>query len=129
LVCEPGIARRAAAVGRAEDWDMLEDILAKTPVAFASKDDVAKGTDIDQRFHRGIAAATGNPYLVEMVDKQLRSRARLSVLFFRHGVFDPATDQHYQILERLRAGDGESAATLIEQHINLTRGRITHVFT
>ena len=128
LTWEPSIARRAATVGSDAHWEALERILAETPPAFESVEDVAKGTEVDQRFHGGIAEATGNPYLIEMVESQLRRRSRLSFLFFRHGLFDPATDQHYRILERLRAGDGDGAAALIEQHINLTREKYTRVF-
>lgn len=128
LVWEPGIARRAAAVGRDEHWEALERILAETPPAFDAVEDVAIGSEVDQRFHAGIAEATTNPYLVEMVNSHLRRRSRLSFLFFRHGLFDPATDQHYQILDRLRAGDGDAAAVLIERHINLTREKYTRIF-
>lgn len=128
LTWEPAIARRAAAVGSDAHWEALERLLAETPPAFDCVEDVAKGTEVDQRFHVGIVEATGNPYLIEMAESHLRRRARLSFLFFRHGIFDPATDQHYWILERLRAGDGDGAATLIEQHINLTREKYTRVF-
>jgi DNA-binding GntR family transcriptional regulator len=128
LIWEPAIARRAAEVGKNEHWDALARILAETPPAYACADDVAKGTEIDQRFHGGIAEATGNPYLIEMVSGHLRRRSRLSFLFYRHGVFDPATDQHYQILECLRAGAGDAVAALVVQHINLTREKNTRVF-
>lgn len=128
LICEPGIARRAAEIGRAEHWDALERILAETPSAYDCGDDVAKGNDVDQCFHRGIAEATGNPCLVEMMDERLHRRSRIAFFFFRHGVFDPATDQHYQILQCLRAGAADAVATLVEQHINLTREKYARVF-
>ncbi len=128
LIWEPGIARRAAVVGRDGHWEALERVLGQTPPTFACADDVAKGTEVDQRFHGGIAEATGNPYLIEIVDSHLRRRSRLSFLFFRHGIFDPATDQHYRILACLRAGDGDAAAALIERHINLTREKYARVF-
>ncbi|MHB8644721.1 MAG: GntR family transcriptional regulator [Thermomicrobiales bacterium] len=128
LTWEPAIARRAATVGSDAHWEALERILAATPPTFDCADDVAKGTEVDQRFHGGIAEATGNPYLIEIVDSHLRRRSRLSFLFFRHGIFDPATDQHYRILACLRAGDGDAAAALIERHINLTREKYARVF-
>ena len=128
LTWEPAIARRAATVGSDAHWEALERVLAETPPSYDCVEDVAKGTEVDQRFHSGIAEATGNPYLIEMVVSHLRRRSRLSFLFFRHGIFDPATDQHYWILERLRVGDGDGAAALIEQHINLTREKYARVF-
>lgn len=128
LIWEPGIARLAAEIGTADHWDALARILAETPPAYECADDVAKGTEVDQRFHGGIAEATGNPYLIETVNGNLRRRSRLSYLFYRHGVFDPATDQHYQILDCLRVGDGDAVAALVVQHVNLTREKYTRVF-
>jgi DNA-binding GntR family transcriptional regulator len=127
-IWEPGVARQAAAAGTLAHWDALEQILGETPFAFACADDVVRGTEIDQRFHGGIAAATGNPYLIEVVNSHLRHRSRLSFLFYRHGIFDPATDQHYRILAHLRSGDGDAAAGLVEQHIDLTREKVRRVF-
>jgi GntR family transcriptional regulator, rspAB operon transcriptional repressor len=129
LTWEPAIARRAAAVGSDAHWEALERILAETPPAFESVEDVAKGTEIDQRFHSGIAEATGNPYLIEMAESQLRRRSRLSFLFWRHGIYDPITAQHYEILACLREGRGDAAATLMEKHISVTRDRVTRVLT
>lgn len=129
LVCEPNIARLAAQVGNADAWDELERVLAESPSAHTCTDDVARGASVNERFHVGIAAATGNPTLVELVEGCLRRRARLSFLFFRHGVYDPVVQQHYDILARLRAGDGDGAAALMEKHILITRDRDARVFT
>jgi DNA-binding GntR family transcriptional regulator len=129
LVWEPNIARLAAQAGASSAWDELEQVLAGTPPAYNCTADVAQGADVNARFHRGIAAATGNPYLVDLIDGYLHRRARLSFLFFRHGVYDPVTQQHYDILACLRAGDGDGAAALMEQHILITRDRDALVFT
>lgn len=129
LVWEPNIARLAAQAGTPSAWDELEGVLAETPSAYTCTEDVALSADVNGRFHRGIAAATGNPHLVELIDGYLHRRARLSFLFFRHGVYDPVTEQHYDILACLRARDGDGAAALMERHILITRDRDARVFT
>lgn len=127
LVWEPNIARLAAQVGSPDAWDDLDRILADSPRSFDTIADVANGSEINGRFHLGIAAATGNPYLVELLESYLHRRARLSFLFWRHGVYDPITAQHYDILACLREGRGDAAAALMEQHILVTRDRETRV--
>ncbi len=128
LIYEPGIARRAAETGTDAHWDALARLLAQTPAMYRRPDDVVRGTGIDQEFHRGIAEATANPYLIELVDRHLRLRTRLAFLMFQHGIYDPVTEQHYQILDHLRAGRGDDAAALMVQHINVTRERSTRIF-
>ncbi len=127
LVCEPTIARLAACTGTVNAWDGLARVLAEAPVAHETVDDVMKALEVNAAFHLGIAEATGNPFLVELVQRYLHQRARLSFLFFQHGVYDPITEQHYEILACLRAGDGDAAARLMEQHIQVTRDRDARV--
>ncbi len=110
LVWEPNIARLAAQVGAPRAWDELERILADSPQSHETADDVARGSEINGRFHLGIAAATGNPYLVELLESYLHRRARLSFLFWQHGIYDPVTAQHYEILACLRERRGDAAA-------------------
>ncbi len=123
MVWEPNIARLAASSGTVEMWDRLEAALGETPETFMTVEDTEQGANVDRRFHTGLAEATGNPFLIELVERSRHRSARLAFLFFRHGVFDPVTEQHYRILEALRRGDGDRAATLMEQHIEVTRQR------
>jgi DNA-binding GntR family transcriptional regulator len=127
MVWEPNIARLAALNGSVETWDSLEALLAATPEMFTTVEETERGADVDRCFHTGIAEATGNPFLIELVERYQHRNARLAFLFYRHGVFDPVTEQHYRILEALRRGDGERAATLAEQHIEVTRQRQARV--
>ncbi len=127
MVWEPNIARLAASNGTVAIWDQLEAALDETPERFTTVEETERGADVDRRFHAGIAQATGNPFLIETVERSRHRTTRLAFLFFRHGVFDPATEQHYRILEALRRGDGDRAAVLMEQHIEVTRQRQTRV--
>ena len=127
LVWEPNIVRLAAQVGTPRAWDELECILADSPQSHETADDVAKGSEVNARFHLGIAAATGNPYLVELLESYLHRRARISFLFWQHGVYDPIITQHYEILAYLRERRGDAAAALMEKHISITRDREARV--
>lgn len=98
-----------------------ETALGETPETFTTVEDTEQGTNVDRRFHAGIAEATGNPFLVELVERSRHCSARLAFLFFRYGVYDPVSEQHDRILEALRRGDGDRAAMLMEQHIEVTR--------
>jgi len=127
MVWEPNIARLAAQTGTTELWDALEAALAQTPTRFTTMEETERGAAIDQHFQTGIAHATGNPFLVELVERSRHRSARLAFLFFRHGVFDPVTEQHYRILEALREGSGDRAAALMEEHVQVTRQRQAQV--
>ncbi len=127
LVLEPNVVRLAAKVGTAADWDALEALLADAPAEIETEDDVAQASNVDRRFHHGIAAVTGNRYLAELVDRLGRMRARMPFLFFRHGTYQPVTDQHIAILAHLRAGDAVAAGRLVENHIKLTQERQTRL--
>ena len=123
LMWEPNVARLAAETGTESAWDALEAILAETPAAFTTMEEATQGAAINRRFHRGIAEATGNPCIVELVTQHEYRKARISFVFFRHGLYTPVTEQHYAILAALRAGDGDRAATLMERHILVTQER------
>ncbi len=127
MVWEPNIARLAARSGTAETWEALAAALAETPADFTTVEETERSADIDRRFHTGIARATGNSFLVELVERHQHRTARLAFLFFRHGLYDPVTEQHYTILDALREGDGDRAAALMEQHIQVTRQRQARV--
>ena len=127
LMWEPNIARLAAQVGKPGMWDALDRLLAETPETFTTIEDATMGATVNRRFHRGIAEATGNPYLIELVRQHEHRKARLSFVFFRHGLYTPVTEQHHAILAALRAGDGDEAAALMARHISITQERQARV--
>lgn len=127
MVWEPDISRLAASNGTPEMWDQLEAALDETPERFTTIEETEQGAEVDRRFHTGIAQATGNPFLVELLERHQYRNARLAFLFFRHGLYDPITEQHYGILEALREGNGDRAAARMEEHIEVTRQRQARV--
>ena len=125
LLLEPNVARLAAKTGTTADWERLAELLKQAPAEIASEDDVAQASAVDRQFHIGIAAATGNRVLVDLMHRLRWTRERMPFLFFRQGTYQPVTDQHEAIIALLRAGDGEAVAHLMEEHIKLTQTRLT----
>ena len=127
LLLEPSIARLAAKAGTMAHWDQLATMLATAPKVIVTEDDVALAATVNRQFHRGIAAATGNRVLVDLLDRLRWTRSRMPFLFFRQGTYQPVTDQHEALLALLRDGDSEGVAELMEEHIKLTQTRLTRV--
>lgn len=127
LLFEPNVARLAARVGTAEHWDTLAALLATAPATITTEDDVASASVVDREFHLGIAGATGNRMILDLTQRLRWTRERMPFMFFRQGSYQPVTDQHLAILALLRAGNGEGAAHLIEDHIKLTQERLTRL--
>ncbi len=123
LMWEPNAARLAAQVGQPQMWDEMEAILRETPAAFTTIEQATQAAAVNRRFHRCIAEATGNPYIVELLEQHEHRKARLWFLFYRHGLYTPVTEQHYAILAALRAGDGDGVAALMVEHIAITQQR------
>jgi len=129
LMWEPNVARLAAQVGQPKKWDEMEAILAETPATFATIEDATQAAAVNARFHRGIAEATGNPCIVELLEQHQHRTTRLAFIFFRHGVYSPKTEQHYEILEALRAGAGDRVAELETTHIGVTLQRQAQILS
>lgn len=123
MMWEPNVARLAAQVGQPSKWDDLEALLGETPASFTTIEEAMKAAEVNRHFHRGIAEATGNPLIVELVEQHENRKARLFFVFFRHGLYTPVTDQHYAILAALRARDEDRVAALMTQHISITQQR------
>jgi GntR family transcriptional repressor for pyruvate dehydrogenase complex len=76
----------------------------------------------DVRFHRTIAAASGNPILaalMETVTAALYERRRINV----EGSLDmkPSADHHREIYKAIRAGNSKNAREAMESHLSRAR--------
>jgi DNA-binding FadR family transcriptional regulator len=118
LECE---AARLAATGITDEalaeagalLDEAERILDKTP------EEHERVIEIDIAFHRIIAAHTGNPVLVGMIEA-LASRTvrdRLWRSLREEGVDQRTHEEHVAILRALRARDPESARVRMANHL------------
>ena len=77
----------------------------------------------DALFHGLIAEHSGNALLADAVVR-LRSHRHHYRLFFQHGAADPTSDEHEVVLEALRRGDPDAAASAMMAHISHSYSRI-----
>lgn len=80
----------------------------------------ARFLELDNRFHMAIAAASHNHYLTEAVEKiRIVMHRPVGTIFARTS--DDVNYQHREIAEAIAAGDGETAAKAMADHIESTR--------
>lgn len=121
---EPAIGRAAAPQITDLQLDCLQGLLDRTD---AGKERLTsfEMTELDMAFHRGIAEATGNRYLVAAFDCISGLAQRLSVLAYsRAPVVAPTIEEHRRILQSLRARDPERIAAALDEHIHGAKDRI-----
>lgn len=114
-----GLAAHAAAdsITRA-GLGQLEDLYETMENAREAQDDKQLGY-LNSQFHRAIAEASGNTYLVTMLDgiydvfERFRPRA-----LQQPGRRDSAAREHGSIIRALRSGDAERAKQIAEQHVS-----------
>jgi len=74
--------------------------------------------DIDRRFQRLLYQAAGNEILAESLDHLYDLSLRIWYLVLHQlGDVRDAIEEHQQVAEALKAGDGARAEALIQQHI------------
>jgi DNA-binding GntR family transcriptional regulator len=105
--------RRAADRLTADDLADLE--LLNAAYEDALRDGrVADAIAHDTAFHRRFFEITGDPDLLISADLIMPRLRRMDLWLFTRKAFDPSQNSHPAILDALRAGDGETAATLVE---------------
>ena len=113
-VLEPYAARLAALRGTTEMWDAMADALDQT----TSTSDGVELLAIDRTCHELMWHAAGNRFLIDTLDMLYAQSDRLWHLYLSD-VADPghAVEEHVAILDALRAGDSDMAASLSLIHI------------
>lgn len=111
-ILEPGFA---LAGGWADDMEMRHEAALRQPWGPASS---VAFFEMNAAFHAGLAAASGNRYVLSAVERQNRLR-RLSNYHWARGFERVETNcrEHLEILARLRAGEVEVAAVLMRRHL------------
>lgn len=83
---------------------------------------------IDRRFQRVLYQAGGNDFLADTLDRLYDLSLRIWYLVLhRLGDVQDAIEQHREIVDALKAGDGTRAETLIQHHIVQFQHRIKAV--
>jgi DNA-binding GntR family transcriptional regulator len=124
------LAARTAA-SRLTD-DQLEEIRALLDECEAALDagDLAAFGQADARFHRALADASGNVTLVEVLDSlRLRVQVLRDLANNEPGLRERTAKERVQILDALERRDGETAARLLQEHINSVRETVIHQLT
>jgi DNA-binding FadR family transcriptional regulator len=125
---EPAVARLAAR--RAAADEEAEALLAAMEEA-AEHGDLAGWNDCDRRFHRRIAALTGNPVVLELAD---RIAAVMDEPLWQRlrddSIAEPGRTaihlaEHRMIYEAIVEGDADAAELFAAQHIRRVRRYMT----
>jgi GntR family transcriptional repressor for pyruvate dehydrogenase complex len=116
-ILEVGAAGLAAERATSEQLATLADEVAGL---FASLNDRQVFLVHDINFHRGVAAASGNPIvasMVEMVSALYYERRRMTAERAVDRDLRDAADAHRHIYQAIRAKDGERARRLMHEHL------------
>lgn len=112
---EREMARIAAKKRSSADITRLREILSDQADATA---DPARFRSLDGRFHREIAAISGNPIFSALIDALFRWLADFHVdLVSVPGLERLTLGEHRQILEAIERGYGEAAAAAMTDHL------------
>lgn len=113
-VLEPYAARLAAARGTEHHWAAMDDALGGVGSATGNEDLM----EIDRRGHEIMWEAAGNRFLLDTLDMLYAQSDRLWHLYLAEVAdMTHAVDEHAAIMDALRSGDGDRAASLMDRHI------------
>lgn len=121
---EPSLGRLAADRIDSERLNRLEALLAGPQPALpeATPPEIVEW---DSAFHRGIAEASGNRYLLAAFERLQGPAQRLLVFAYQRGSFLPPTiDEHRAIFLALRERNADHVAARLTEHIRNAKDRI-----
>ena len=112
---EPQLAYLAAERATQEEIAMMEQALVLQEEAIARGE---TGTDVDKSFHYLMAKATKNKVLLRLTDsmRDLLAESRDKYLQVE-GRPGKSISRHRQVLDAIKAGDGELAARIMLEHV------------
>lgn len=118
LLIEPRVAALAAQVGSDEAFDTLQGVLTEAEARLSGGEADEGLLSANMRFHRGIADASGNRFLAEVVHTltEVRVKEQLVVL----DLYDDRQrdhEQHIGILAALRSRDPRAANDAVHDHL------------
>jgi GntR family transcriptional repressor for pyruvate dehydrogenase complex len=129
ITVEAQSAELAARMHTPETLEVIEDALRDADRA-AETGTPELAADLNFRFHRAVALATGNPYFIVTLERipNLIGFGRVQVKNF--GLDDPVQrlrgigEEHRSIYEAIRARDAQRARAEMESHIGAARKHI-----
>jgi DNA-binding GntR family transcriptional regulator len=114
-ILEPYVHRLAAVRGTTSDWDAMDAALTSVETRSASWTDLLEA---DRFCHEQVYKAGANRFLFQTLDMLYTQSERLWYMYLKDGadLHEPLVE-HRAILSALRDGDGDKAASMIEEHI------------
>ena len=114
VLIEPEAVRRSASRCDAASWESAAAALDAADRAA----DRADRQQANREFHRALYLGCGNDLMVGILDG-LRDQTALvsTAVWTRNASWEQEAAEHRAILEAIRAGRGDLAATLLEEHI------------
>ncbi|MDX1415355.1 MAG: GntR family transcriptional regulator [Candidatus Promineifilaceae bacterium] len=126
LQLETLAARLAAQRGTKKHWKKLEELVAEQSTIDMGDNDTF--IRIDDSFHEIIYEAADNRFLRDALTVLLTLNERLWYYFLPEiGRLQLAADDHHQIMESLKAGDGDEAAARMARHIQRLQERLQSI--
>jgi len=114
LAIESGAVLLAAERGSAEHFGRLDELVAKMDDELEDFEEFRR-TDI--RFHIGIAEAAQSPRLLSaMTDVQSQMSALIALIAHPPEVLTRSNEQHAQLAQAIRKGDGSRAVREMREH-------------
>jgi DNA-binding GntR family transcriptional regulator len=112
LVLEPEAARLAAERAAEADREQLDALLAELDAGGSEL------MDLDERVHRAVYRAAHNHLLEATLEQYYVLALRIwSIALDRAHDLEEAVEAHRSLLEAIRDGDGERAATTMRAHV------------
>ncbi|MCB1908552.1 MAG: FadR family transcriptional regulator [Rhodocyclaceae bacterium] len=123
---ESGIAELAAARRTDGDLSLLRDLLTQMEIALAERQ---QASELDDAFHRAIAAATGNPLVarfMEFMGAQIHgSRVPTwDAQGHQRGLAAAAHEEHLAMYRAIAAGDASAARRAAAGHLQAAAERL-----
>lgn len=96
--------------------------------ATGNLEDHAQYYALNLHFHEGVASASANPFLIDLIKLNARKLMAYYRLRYRTpGAIETSAAQHGAIAARIAARDPEGARTLMAAHFNYDRETVMHM--
>lgn len=123
LLLEPAIARMTAGKFPAENIRDLRSNLNELLQSTGSEADREQVRGVDEDLHGGLAQASGNPQLAQII-QNLRRQTQIFDLRAMPERMEETCKEHLRLLDAIEAGDGAEAERAMTDHLELVRDSI-----
>jgi uncharacterized 2Fe-2S/4Fe-4S cluster protein (DUF4445 family)/DNA-binding GntR family transcriptional regulator len=128
LTLEALSARLAAKMATSGDLEALEAL--RQEHATISPEDSRGLFALDQKFHKIIAQAAGNPYLAEALERLFSLSQRLWYLALpRLDALPAAVREHLDLVQAIQSRDADRAAQIMHDHVQAFYNRVREALT